>query len=73
LLDGAAAHAKNHAHELIEQLWPEVEASARATLGSLATSLGAKNLQLTFSGSVIEIDRTRELSTLPQNGNPTVP
>jgi Protein of unknown function (DUF4230) len=73
LLEGAAAHAKNHAHELIEQLRPEVEASARATLSSLATSLGAKNPQLSFSGNVIEIDRTRELGTLPQNGNPTTP
>ncbi len=72
LLEGAAAHAKNHAHELIEQLRPEVEASARATLSSLATSLGAKNPQLTFSGNVIEIDRTRELGSLPQNGNPKV-
>jgi hypothetical protein len=69
LLEGAAEHAKIHAHELVEQLRPEVETSARATLGSLATSLGAKNPQLSFSGNVIEIDRTRELSLLPENGN----
>jgi Protein of unknown function (DUF4230) len=65
LLDGACAHAKSHAHTLIEQLRGEVEASARATLLPLAQSFGAKAPQLTFSQSVIEIDKTTQLRQLP--------
>jgi Protein of unknown function (DUF4230) len=64
LLDGACEHAKSHAHQLIEQLRSEVEASARATLSPLATSFGATSPQLTFVQSVIEVDRTRELRSL---------
>jgi Protein of unknown function (DUF4230) len=67
LLDGACAHAKSHAHQLIEQLRGEVEASARATLVPLAQSFGATQPQLSFSQSVIEIDRTRELGKLTQH------
>lgn len=65
LLDGACAHAKSHAHTLIEQLRGEVEASARATLVPLAQSFGATRPQLTFRDNVIEIDKTSELRTLP--------
>jgi Protein of unknown function (DUF4230) len=65
LLDGACAHAKSHAHTLIEQLRGEVEASARATLVPLAQSFGATRPQLTFRDKVIEIDKTSELRTLP--------
>jgi hypothetical protein len=65
LLDGACAHAKSHAHALIEQLRAEVESSARATLIPLAQSFGATRPQLTFSDNVIEIDKTSELRTLP--------
>jgi hypothetical protein len=65
LLDGAAAHAKSHAHQLIEQLRPEVEASARATLLPMARSLGAKNPKLAFNQNIIEVDRTSELKSLP--------
>jgi DNA polymerase III delta prime subunit len=61
LLDGACAHAKSHAHQLIEQLRAEVEASARATLTPLANSFGAKIPQLVFRENVIEVDRTNEL------------
>ncbi len=69
LLDGACEHAKSHAHQLIEQLRGEVEASARATLVPLAQSFGATQPQLSFSQSVIEVDRTRELGKLaPTSG-----
>jgi Protein of unknown function (DUF4230) len=68
LLDGAAAHAQTNAHQLIEQLRPEVEASARAALLPIATSLGAKNPLLAFSDNVIEINRTREAQAL-HNGS----
>ncbi len=64
LLDGACAHAQSHAHQLIEQLRPEVEASARASLIPIAQSLGAIKPTLSFSGNVVEIDRTREMKTL---------
>jgi Protein of unknown function (DUF4230) len=64
LLDGACEHAKSHAHQLIEQLRGEVEASARATLVPLAQSFGATQPQLSFSQNVIEVDRTREMSKL---------
>ncbi len=64
LLDGASAHAKTHAHQLIEQLRGEVEASARATLVPLAQSFGAKQPQLTFNASVIEVDKTSEMRKL---------
>jgi Protein of unknown function (DUF4230) len=67
LLDGACEHAKSHAHQLIEQLRGEVEASARATLVPLAQSFGATRPQLSFSQSVIEVDRTRELGKLSQH------
>jgi Protein of unknown function (DUF4230) len=66
LLEGAAAHAKSHAHQLIEQLRGEVEASARATLLPIAASLGAHNARLKFSENVVEIDRTHELKSLPE-------
>jgi hypothetical protein len=61
LLDGACAHAKSHAHQLIEQLRGEVEASARATLVPLATSFGAKTPLVVFRESIIEIDNTSAL------------
>jgi hypothetical protein len=64
LLEGAAAHAQSHAHTLIEQLRPEVEASARATLLPIAYSLGVKNVQLTFSGNIVEINRANDLKAL---------
>ncbi|TAG05987.1 MAG: DUF4230 domain-containing protein [Betaproteobacteria bacterium] len=67
LLEGACAHAQSHAHQLIEQLRPEVEASARATLLPLANSLGAVNPKLAFSGNVVEIDRTREMKSLQRD------
>jgi hypothetical protein len=67
LLDGACAHAKSHAHQLIDQLRSEVEASARATLVPLATSLGAQTPQLVFREHIIEIDKTAELKHLPGN------
>jgi Protein of unknown function (DUF4230) len=64
LLEGAASHAKTHAHQLIEQLRGEVEASARATLVPLALSFGASQPQLRFSQSVIEVDKTNEVRNL---------
>jgi hypothetical protein len=64
LLDDAAAHAKVHARQLIEQLRGEVEASTRATLTPLAQSFGATRPQVAFSASVIEVDRTHESQTL---------
>lgn len=64
LLEGACAHAKAHAHQLIEQLRGEVEASARATLTPLAQSFGAIRPVLMFSQSVIEIDSTNALGAL---------
>ena len=67
LLDGAAAHAKSHAHTLIEQLRPDVEASARATLLPLVHALGVHHVELAFSEKVIEIDRSRELKALPEH------
>jgi hypothetical protein len=69
LLDGACAHAKSHAHQLIEQLRGEVEASARATLLPLATSFGAKTPRLVFRENVIEIDNTSALQ-LKENSSP---
>ena len=67
LLDGAAAHAKSHAHTLIEQLRPEVEASARTTLLPIVHALGVHHVELVFSEKVIEIDRSRELKALPDH------
>jgi len=64
LLEGAAAHAQSHAHALIEQLRPEVEASARATLLPMAQALGVKNAALTFSGDIIEMNRSKDLRAL---------
>ncbi|MEQ1593986.1 MAG: DUF4230 domain-containing protein [Casimicrobium sp.] len=64
LLEGAAAHAQSHAHALIEQLRPEVEASARATLLPMAHALGVKNAALTFSGDIIEMNRSKDLRAL---------
>jgi Protein of unknown function (DUF4230) len=72
LLQGAAEHAKVHAHQLIEQLRGEVEASARNTLVPLALSFGAKQPQLSFSQSVIEVDKTNEIRTL-SNHSPSLP
>ncbi|TAG75653.1 MAG: DUF4230 domain-containing protein [Burkholderiales bacterium] len=72
LLDGACAHAKSHAHTLIEQLRGEVEASARATLVPLAQSFGAKAPQLSFSQSVIEVDRTSDMKRLASADNGAV-
>lgn len=69
LLDGACAHAKSHAHTLIEQLRGEVEASARATLVPLAQSFGAKAPQLTFSQQIIEVDRTSDMKRLASTDN----
>jgi hypothetical protein len=69
LLEGAAAHAQSHAHTLIEQLRPEVEASARATLLPIAKSLGAHNVQLTFSGNIVEINRANDLKALSKNAS----
>jgi hypothetical protein len=45
----------------------EVETSARATLIPLAQSFGAKQPQIAFSQSVIEVDRTGELRRLSNN------
>ncbi len=67
LLEGAAAHAQSHAHTLIEQLRPEVEASARATLLPIAYSLSVKNVQLTFSGNIVEISRANDLKALSRD------
>ena len=67
LLEGAAAHAQSHAHTLIEQLRPEVEASARATLLPIAHSLGVQNAQVSFSGNIVEINRTDDLKALSGN------
>ncbi|MBP6529035.1 MAG: DUF4230 domain-containing protein [Burkholderiales bacterium] len=64
LLEGAAAHAQSHAHALIEQLRPEVEASARATLLPMVHALGVKNAALTFSGDIIEMNRSKDLRAL---------
>ncbi len=64
LLEGAAAHAQSHAHALIEQLRPEVEASARATLLPMAHALGVRNAALTFSGDIIEMNRSKDLRAL---------
>jgi hypothetical protein len=72
LLDGACAHAKSHAHTLIEQLRGEVEASARATLVPLAQSFGARAPQLSFSQSVIEVDRTSDMKRLASADNGAV-
>ena len=69
LLDGACAHAKSHAHTLIEQLRGEVETSARATLVPLAQSFGAKAPQLTFSQQIIEVDRTSDMKRLASTDN----
>ena len=69
LLEGAAAHAQSHAHTLIEQLRPEVEASARATLLPIAYSLGVKNVQLTFSGNIVEINRANDLKALSNDAS----
>lgn len=71
LLEGAAAHAQSHAHALIAQLRPEVEASARATLLPMAHALGVKNAALTFSGDVTEMNRTKDLRAL-QGGSDSV-
>ncbi len=64
LLEGAAAHAQSHARTLIEQLRPEVEASARATLLPIAHSLGVANAQITFSDNIVEINRANDLKAL---------
>lgn len=68
LLEGAAAHAKSHAQALIEQLRPEVEASARATLIPLAQALGARNAQLSFHGNVLELNHAQSLKALDNDG-----
>jgi hypothetical protein len=68
LLEGAAAHAKSHAHALIEQLRPEVEASARATLIPLAQALGVRNAQLSFHGNVLEVNHAQSLKALGNDG-----
>jgi hypothetical protein len=64
LLEGAAAHAQSHAHALIEQLRPEVEASARATLLPIAQALGVRNARLAFSGNIVEINHANDLKAL---------
>jgi Protein of unknown function (DUF4230) len=64
LLEGAASHAKSHAHALIEQLRPEVEASARATLIPLAQALGVRDAQLSFHGDVLEVNHPQTLKAL---------
>jgi hypothetical protein len=64
LLEGAASHAQSHAQALIEQLRPEVEASARATLLPIAQTLGATQARLEFSGSIVEINRANDLQAL---------
>lgn len=69
LLDGACAHAKTHAHTLIEQLRGEVEASAQATLLPLAQSLGAKAPHISFHQNIIEVDRTSDMRRLASNEN----
>lgn len=73
LLQGACEHAKAHAHQLIEQLRGEVEASARNTLVPLAQSFGAQQPQLQFSQSVIEVDRTELVRLLSQTSPPIAP
>ncbi len=87
LLDGAAAHARNHAMTLIEQLRPEVEASARATLLPLAHGLGVRNVQLAFNAGAPQIGAMKDLRALanisdgsgtnalpgPDNNSPTTP
>ena len=70
LLEGAAAHAHSHAQTLIEQLRPEVEASARATLVPLAQALGVANAQIAFSGNVVEIDRLKDIKRLSDGAEP---
>jgi Protein of unknown function (DUF4230) len=64
LLEGAASHAHSHAHALIEQLRPEVEASARATLIPLAQALGVTNAHIAFSGNIVEIDKLKDIKRL---------
>ena len=68
LLEGAAAHAQNHAHTLIDQLRPEVEASARATLLPIVHSLGVARAKIEFSGSIVEINRANDLKMLTRDG-----
>lgn len=65
LLDGAAAHARDHALTLIEQLRPDVEASARATLLPLAHGLGVRNVQIAFSNAAPQVAPMKELRALP--------
>ena len=65
LLDGAVNHARGHAQQLIEQLRPEVESAARATLLPLARSLGVAAPRIAFAREVLEIDRTGEMRRLP--------
>ncbi|MFN3628763.1 MAG: DUF4230 domain-containing protein [Casimicrobiaceae bacterium] len=65
LLDGAVNHARGHAQQLIEQLRPEVENAARATLVPLARSLGVAAPRIAFAREVLEIDRTGEMRRLP--------
>jgi hypothetical protein len=65
LLDGAVNHARGHAQALIEQLRPEVETAARATLVPLARSLGVTTPRIAFAREVLEIDRTGEMRRLP--------
>jgi len=69
LLEGAALHAKSHAHALIEQLRPEVEASARATLLPLAHALGVRNAQLSFHGNVLEVNHAQTMKALDHDGS----
>ncbi|MEO7254037.1 MAG: DUF4230 domain-containing protein [Casimicrobium sp.] len=73
LLEGAAAHAHSHAHTLIEQLRPEVEASARATLIPLAQALGTSNAHIVFSGNIVEIDRVKDIKRLRDGEAPASP
>lgn len=69
LLEGAALHAKSHAHALIEQLRPEVEASAHATLLPLAHALGVRNAQLSFHGNVLEVNHAQTMKALDHDGS----
>jgi hypothetical protein len=51
LVSAAKAHAEAQARLLIDNLQPEVQASAKATLQSLARAFGADRLTFDFSGS----------------------
>lgn len=58
------SQAHSHAHPLIEQVRPEVEAGARATLIPLAQALGVTNARIGFCGNIVDIDKLKDIKRL---------